>query len=447
MTKMNEPTSLVIGTLKEAAAALQDKDKLSAMKLLAGISGDVAGYRRTALQAEQEARSAQQAVTEQVGELIRKQGQARADFNKATKDVEAINNEIVSKRVSIQDLNNRIGNNTQQLHAYERELRQCQARMDDLNDKSAGSIILSILCLGLDRAIKAIGIEIDGVRHKIEGVKQTIARYSRELSTLQDQLWEDQQRLQQAEKAAEQQRKLLKNLEFTEFRFHSQEAMQRSRMTFFTELNMFYMKVQLLLNNIEHRVDDVLDIVAELDAQRPTIASFDPTCKDLLSLQDAIILFEEHAGNVKQLQSFEPVFEEQNWYYVTSEWQGVERPLTVYAEQDKLHIAMADKKGGPGQRWKVKQRGNGYYQLINELATEERSLAAIHDGLLNMDATGNYSGQYWKVDPEFGYCRLYTMWLGEFMSLDIVNDGKNNRLKMADSGNYSGQHWRFIPAN
>jgi hypothetical protein len=36
------------------------------------------------------------------------------------------------------------------------------------------------------------------------------------------------------------------------------------------------------------------------------------------------------------------------------------------------------------------------------------------------------------------------MWQPE-KSLDIINDGNNNKLQLAKTGNYSGQQWRFIP--
>jgi hypothetical protein len=42
------------------------------------------------------------------------------------------------------------------------------------------------------------------------------------------------------------------------------------------------------------------------------------------------------------------------------------------------------------------------------------------------------------------YYRLTTQWLGDGMSLDVINDGKNNnQVALAKSGNCSGQHWKF----
>jgi hypothetical protein len=40
---------------------------------------------------------------------------------------------------------------------------------------------------------------------------------------------------------------------------------------------------------------------------------------------------------------------------------------------------------------------------------------------------------------------LTTQWQGDQKSLDIINDGTNNKLQLADTGDYSGQFWKFIP--
>lgn len=37
--------------------------------------------------------------------------------------------------------------------------------------------------------------------------------------------------------------------------------------------------------------------------------------------------------------------------------------------------------------------------------------------------------------------RLRTMFTGADKCADIINDGQNNRLQMADCGNFSGQLW------
>ncbi len=34
---------------------------------------------------------------------------------------------------------------------------------------------------------------------------------------------------------------------------------------------------------------------------------------------------------------------------------------------------------------------------------------------------------------------------GDGKSLDIINDGKNNQIQLADTGDFSGQYWAFVP--
>lgn len=90
-----------------------------------------------------------------------------------------------------------------------------------------------------------------------------------------------------------------------------------------------------------------------------------------------------------------------------------------------------------------------YYRLTTQWQGDGKSLDVINDGTNNqihLAQTGDYSGQYWKFTPSGnGYYRITTQWLGDGKSLDVVNDGRNNQLQLADSGNYSGQFWRVIP--
>ena len=91
---------------------------------------------------------------------------------------------------------------------------------------------------------------------------------------------------------------------------------------------------------------------------------------------------------------------------------------------------------------------NGYHRLTTEWQGEGKSLDVVNDGennKLQLANTGNYSGQHWKITPENGYYRLTTEWQGEGKSLDVVNDGENNKLQLANTGNYSGQHWKITP--
>jgi len=88
-----------------------------------------------------------------------------------------------------------------------------------------------------------------------------------------------------------------------------------------------------------------------------------------------------------------------------------------------------------------------YYRLTTMWQGDGKSLDVVNDGINNkliLADTGNYSGQYWKLTKlDSGYYRLTTQWQGEGKSLDVVNDGVNNKLQLADTGDYSGQNWKI----
>ena len=59
-----------------------------------------------------------------------------------------------------------------------------------------------------------------------------------------------------------------------------------------------------------------------------------------------------------------------------------------------------------------------------------------------MAAVGAFSGQYWRpVDLGSGKYAFRTLYRGDNLSLDIINDGVNTTPWLAETGNYSGQSW------
>jgi len=89
-----------------------------------------------------------------------------------------------------------------------------------------------------------------------------------------------------------------------------------------------------------------------------------------------------------------------------------------------------------------------YHRLTVQSQGEKKSIDIINDGTNNkvtLATTGNYSGQHWKLSHlGDGYYRLTTEWQGEDKSLDVVNDGKyNNKVLLSPSGDYSGQKWKI----
>lgn len=92
---------------------------------------------------------------------------------------------------------------------------------------------------------------------------------------------------------------------------------------------------------------------------------------------------------------------------------------------------------------------NAYYRLTTLWQGECRSLDIINDGRNNrptLNMTGDVSGQYWKITAApNGYYRLTTMWQGLGESLDVINDGQNNKPILNSTGDFSGQYWKITP--
>jgi hypothetical protein len=91
-------------------------------------------------------------------------------------------------------------------------------------------------------------------------------------------------------------------------------------------------------------------------------------------------------------------------------------------------------------------------QLRNTLTGSDNCLDIIEDGennRLTMARCGNIAGQRWSLtssetNPE-SY-RLQTPFTGADKCLDIINEGGNNKLIMAKCSKVAGQLWRVTPS-
>jgi hypothetical protein len=77
---------------------------------------------------------------------------------------------------------------------------------------------------------------------------------------------------------------------------------------------------------------------------------------------------------------------------------------------------------------------------------QAKCLDVINDGQndkLRMAECGNYSGQSWTIRPTStaGVYRLTNEFTGTAKCLDVVNNHVNDRLQMATCGNFTGQSW------
>jgi len=89
---------------------------------------------------------------------------------------------------------------------------------------------------------------------------------------------------------------------------------------------------------------------------------------------------------------------------------------------------------------------SGWYRIASHWQTG-RSIDVINDGVNNQLAladSGWYSGQLWKLTHIWnGYYRLTCMWQGDGKAIDVINDGTNDKVALAATGPYSGQYWKI----
>jgi Ricin-type beta-trefoil lectin domain-like len=90
--------------------------------------------------------------------------------------------------------------------------------------------------------------------------------------------------------------------------------------------------------------------------------------------------------------------------------------------------------------------GDGFGRLTTKWLGKGKALDVVNEGKndkVALASVENVSGQLWKLTPWGNYYRLTNQWQGEEKSLDIVNDGVNNQLQMAESTEASGQAWKI----
>lgn len=95
-------------------------------------------------------------------------------------------------------------------------------------------------------------------------------------------------------------------------------------------------------------------------------------------------------------------------------------------------------------------QGTGNH-LTNEFTGTAKCLDIVNDGTndkIQMADCGNFTGQAWRmVKAGDGAVRLMTEFTGTAKCLDVINDGKNNLLHMDSCGDYSGQLWLVRKTN
>lgn len=140
------------------------------------------------------------------------------------------------------------------------------------------------------------------------------------------------------------------------------------------------------------------------------------------------------------------VFNENNYYRLTNAWLGEGMSLDLYCKGEVCEPRMSETVNSTGQKWKIKNVGNNTYVLSTKGKGESKILECFsgenQDKPLVKNGSG-YSGGAWMITSAGdGYYRITNSWLNG-KSLDIINDGKNDKIQVAKTGQYSGQFWKI----
>jgi septal ring factor EnvC (AmiA/AmiB activator) len=284
---------VVFAALKECAEHSKNQNKEEAKKTILGISGVVHFLAGISQEKEKSYEYAQQVVAEELAEIIRREGGLRAEIKETARSIEGLERNIRQETVNKDALSDHINSLRQQLAKTEVELRRHRAKLAELNDRSALSIIRSIFSFGLDRAIMGIAALIDNDAGRIRSLQQELAAYQKALSDDNEKITGAERTLARLRETKQSSEKLIAELEGRENDLHKHEKASRRKLVFFTEVALFYGKLLVMLQEIDHKIEDVADIVNELDNSTPTIIDFDGSGKSLISLKQALEKFDD----------------------------------------------------------------------------------------------------------------------------------------------------------
>jgi hypothetical protein len=133
---------------------------------------------------------------------------------------------------------------------------------------------------------------------------------------------------------------------------------------------------------------------------------------------------------------------------------GADTCLDILEDGKNNRLTMTKCANVAGQRWTMtaSEKNPQAYQLQTTFTGMDKCLNIINDGAndkLTMAKCGSLPGQLWSITPSktipspSGYYFLTNNLTGKNNCLNVLNDGRNNRLTMAKCDNISGQSWRI----
>ena len=130
----------------------------------------------------------------------------------------------------------------------------------------------------------------------IKSLNEEISRYQNKLNNDQNEIRKTESLLRELENKKNSSERLIAEYDKRAIELQKMEKEFRQKVAFFTNVALFYGKLSILLQQVEHRIDDVVDIVNELNDSTPTIIDFDSSGEDLISLKQALEKFDRFLG-------------------------------------------------------------------------------------------------------------------------------------------------------
>ncbi len=283
----------VIEVLKKSVDELNQQKKEEATKTLLSISEKIQFLFGNSKKLKSSAEKEQQNISDTISEIIKSEAAIRESYLSTQKSIAAINVSISTNSVKKAELLKQIDSFRKELSDDERLLQEHRRKLDELNDSSAISIIRSILSLGLDRAIMGVQCLINNDTGRIQELQNQIQKFNELLNNNSSEIQKADELLKSLGESKRSYEVSLAQLKEKENNLHTNEQLSRNNLAFITNAALFYGRLSVMLQQIDHRIDDVVDIVAELNDKTPKIIDFDSTGASLVSLREAMIKYDK----------------------------------------------------------------------------------------------------------------------------------------------------------
>ncbi len=283
----------VIEVLKKSVDELNQQKKEEATKTILSISEIIQFLNETSKKLKASAEKEQQKISDTVSEIIKSEAAIRESYLSTQKSIDVINASIATNSVKKAELLKQIDSFRKELSDDERLLQEHRRKLDELNDSSAISIIRSILSLGLDRAIMGVQCLINNDTGRIQELQTQIQKFKELLNNNSLEIQKADELLKSLGESKRSYEVSLAQLKEKENILNANVQLSRNNLAFITNAALFYGRLSVMLEQIDHRIDDVVDIVAELNDKTPTIIDFDSTGTNLVSLREAMVKYDK----------------------------------------------------------------------------------------------------------------------------------------------------------